>query len=263
MFFNLKKKTEASQRGKRTGGNGRSGHDGAMVDSGDPSQVSCFDRLHKKEKEEFLSLLATTCATLPEGGEHVLDSFISTEGHVTPEYLRQSLSESGFDIPLSTVKEVLELLCRYGIAQKLMLNGTGPWYEHLHLGSSHDHLVCTKCGKIVEFEDESLNTYIDRLAGLQQFLPLTHKLNIVGVCPECQQGTRHTMPLSLAAQGERVRIVSFEGGGRMKERLNSMGLSIGEVVEILNSSGPFIVNARNSRIAIGKGLAQKVMVSLV
>ncbi len=227
------------------------------------SSGPCFDRLHEREKQEFLNLISSTCDTLPENGEKVLDRFITTEGHVTPEYLAESLERDGQHIPVSTVKEVLELLCRYGIAQKVMLNGTGPWYEHLHLGNRHDHLVCTKCGKVVEFEDDSLNSYIDRVAGEQQFLPLAHKLNIVGVCPACQEGKEHVMPLALASQGERVMIVSFEGGPKMKDRLTSMGLSVGEVVEVLNSSGPFILNARNSRIALGKGLAQKVMVSLV
>ena len=262
MFFNLMKKSDAAER--KLGGSRSATEPGSnSKETGGSSSRSCFDRLHKKEKEEFLNLLSSTCDTLPKDGEKVLDRFIGTEGHVTPEYLAESLEEDGEQVPVSTVKEVLELLCRYGIAQKVMLNGTGPWYEHLHLGNRHDHLVCTKCGKVVEFEDESLNSYIDRLAGEQQFLPLAHKLNIVGVCPACQEGKEQVMPLALASQGERVKIISFEGGAKMKERLNSMGLSVGEVVEVLNSSGPFIINARNSRIALGKGLAQKVMVSLV
>ncbi len=223
----------------------------------------CFDRLHQREKQEFLDLISHTCDTLPPQGEEVLDLFITTEGHVTPEYLRESLEKQGIDVPLSTVNEVLDLLCRYGIAQKVILNGTGPWYEHLHLGSRHDHLVCTKCGKVIEFEDDTLNSFIDRLAGEHQFLPLAHKLNIAGVCPSCQAGEEHVMPLAMASKGEHVRIVGFEGGPKLKERLNSMGLSVGQTVEVLNNSGPFIVNARNTRIALGKGLAHKVMVSLI
>ncbi len=228
-----------------------------------PSGHAGFDSLHRKEKDEFLALLENTCDSLPPEGEQVLDWFITTEGHITPEYLREKMSEQGLDIPVSTITEVLELLCRYGIAQKIMLNGTGPWYEHLHLGNRHDHLVCTKCGKVVEFEDDGLNSHINRVAGERQFLPLAHKLNIVGICPACQEGKEHIMPLALAGPGERVRIVSFEGGSKLKDRLTAMGLSVGEVVEVINSSGPYIVNVRNSRIALGKGLAQKVMVSPV
>jgi len=257
------KKSDAAERKPDINKNSSPDPAGLLRGKCASSSGPCFDRLHEREKQEFLNLISSTCDTLPENGEKVLDRFITTEGHVTPEYLAESLERDGQHIPVSTVKEVLELLCRYGIAQKVMLNGTGPWYEHLHLGNRHDHLVCTKCGKVVEFEDDSLNSYIDRVAGEQQFLPLAHKLNIVGVCPACQEGKEHVMPLALASQGERVMIVSFEGGPKMKDRLTSMGLSVGEVVEVLNSSGPFILNARNSRIALGKGLAQKVMVSLV
>ena len=257
MLFNLLKK-------KREACPGFNGHDACRCAkrSGD-SAGNHLDPLHRKEKEEFLALIQTTCDTLPPGGDKVLDWFIGTEGHITPEYLQKKLAEHGEDIPVSTVTEVLELLCRYGFAQKVMLNGTGPWYEHLHLGNRHDHLVCTKCGRVVEFEDDTLNSYIDRSAGEHQFLPLIHKLNIVGICPACQEGKEQVMPLAAAGPGEKVRIVRFEGGDRLKERLTSMGLNVGEVVEVLNSAGPFIINVKNSRIALGKGLAQKVMVSLV
>ncbi len=225
--------------------------------AGDPG----FDSLHRKEKEEFLALLENSCDSLPPDGEQILDLFITTEGHVTPEYLREKMAAQHLDIPVSTIAEVLELLCRYGIAQKIMLNGTGPWYEHLHLGNRHDHLVCTKCGKVVEFEDDGLNSHINRVAGERQFLPLVHKLNIAGICPACQEGKEQIMPLALAGPGERVRVVGFDGGQKLRDRLTAMGLSVGETVEVINSSGPYIVNVRNSRIALGKGLAQKVMVS--
>ena len=258
MFFNLIKKTDS-----RDNDFPDQDSTGIQIRSGAKLTDSCFDRLHRKEKDEFLALIANTCDQLPANGEKVLDYFICMEGHITPEYLARELAEQGKNISVATITEVLELLCRYGIAQKVMLNGTGPWYEHLHLGNRHDHLVCTKCGKIVEFEDESLNRYIDRVAGEQQFLPLAHKLNIVGICPACQKGEEHLMPLALASHGERVKIIKFDGGPKMKERLTSMGLSIGETIEVLNNAGPFIVNARNSRLALGKGLAQKVIVSLV
>ncbi len=262
MLFNLKKKLSRNCDKKSC----RKKNSDFFVPPNPTSNTAsgtCFDRLHQKEKQEFLDLISHTCDTLPPQGEAVLDLFICTEGHVTPEYLYDTLVKQGRNIPLSTINEVLDLLCRYGIAQKVILNGTGPWYEHLHLGSRHDHLVCTKCGKVIEFEDDTLNNFIDKLAGEQQFLPLAHKLNIAGVCPECQQGGERILPLSMTSKGERVKIISFEGGATLKERLNSMGLSVGQVVEVLNNSGPFIVNARNTRIALGKGLAQKVMVSIV
>ncbi len=148
------KKADAAGGGVKDQDNGAFQPEKGKDDSENISGA-CFDRLHRKEKDEFLHLLSNTCDTLPPDGEKVLDCFIGTEGHITPEYLKQKLAETGDNVSLQTVTEVLELLCRYGIAQKVMLNGTGPWYEHLHLGSRHDHLVCTKCGKVVEFQSST------------------------------------------------------------------------------------------------------------
>jgi Fur family ferric uptake transcriptional regulator len=109
--------------------------------------------LHEREKEEFLRLLNQTGEELPQGGKDMVDVFLKTEGHISQDFFQKKLSETGIDADPETVKNMLELLCRYGIAQKAVLNGKGPWYEHLHIGNEHDHLLCARCGKVAEITD--------------------------------------------------------------------------------------------------------------
>ncbi len=225
--------------------------------SGSPHLI---DPLHAKEKKEFLRLLEQTGETLPPGGEKVLDLFISTDGHVSPDYLKDRLEAE--EVDSATVDNVLHLLCRYGVAQKVVLNGSGPWFEHLHLGADHDHLMCVKCGRVVEFRDSDLKLSGQKVARGYDFQPLVHRMTILGLCPRCRSREGPAMPLSLAAKGEKVRVVRFLGGRNMQGKLTAMGITVGDVVEILNNAGPYIINVKGCRLALGKGLAKKVMVSL-
>ena len=72
-----------------------------------------------------------------------------------------------------------------------------------------------------------------------------------------------SMPLAMACAGERVHIHSVAGGRGVHQRLASMGLSVGSEIEIIKRGipGPFLVGFGDTRLAIGAGIAHKIMVS--
>ncbi len=68
-------------------------------------------------------------------------------------------------------------------------------------------------------------------------------------------------PLSMAVEGERVRIVMHRGGQGLDKRLASMGLQIDSTIEILHClGGSLVVAANDIRLALGTGMAHKIMV---
>ena len=71
------------------------------------------------------------------------------------------------------------------------------------------------------------------------------------------------MPLTIIQVGRTVKIVSVEAGGRLQGRLAAMGLVPGEEIEVLRNTphGPFLIGVKGSRIMLGRGMAQKIMVS--
>jgi ferrous iron transport protein A len=71
-------------------------------------------------------------------------------------------------------------------------------------------------------------------------------------------------PLALAGEGERVRIVSVGQGRRREERLISMGLTVGSELEVLQCQpgGAVVVRCEETRLALGAGMAQTIMVVL-
>jgi Fe2+ transport system protein FeoA len=73
---------------------------------------------------------------------------------------------------------------------------------------------------------------------------------------------RNKMPLSMIEAGRRVRVLSVYGGRGLKARLAAMGLVPGAEFEVVrnNLKGPFIVAVKESRVILGRGMAQKIMV---
>lgn len=69
------------------------------------------------------------------------------------------------------------------------------------------------------------------------------------------------MPLSFLPAGSRARVVDVRGGYGLRRRLFEMGLTPDTIVEVLaNSWGPVLVRVRGAVIAIGRGIARKILV---
>jgi len=73
-----------------------------------------------------------------------------------------------------------------------------------------------------------------------------------------------SLPLTMVAQGERVRLLKVNAGESLSSRLNAMGLTPGvELTVIQDSGGPLLLGVRDSRLALGRGMAQKIFVELI
>jgi len=60
------------------------------------------------------------------------------------------------------------------------------WYERAWKAEHHDHLICTECGRVVEFEYPAIDVLQEAVAGEHGFLLTDHHLELMGVCRECQ-----------------------------------------------------------------------------
>jgi len=162
------------------------------------------------------------------------------------------------------VEDTLEHLCRFGFAQKNRFDNGDLYYEHLHLGHHHDHMICTKCRRIIEFKDEKLEGLQLKICNAHGFHMLQHKMEIYGVCSSCLDDRQQIIPLSSARQGESLVIEGFIGGSGARLRLLSMGLRQGDELQVITnqSSGQVVVAIDFKRYVLGRGMAGKVLVRL-
>jgi len=198
----------------------------------------------------------------------ILRAFLDCEVHVGAEDLfhrLQAADRPGDDtmpISLDEVESTLEMFVNYGLAVKREFEGQPTRYEHVHPGRDHDHMICVRCGRIVEIADARLEALLEQLARREGLRPLAHRLEIYGLCRRCDARPGPLMPLSSLPEGTRARIITLTGGRGLQARLISMGLNPGSEVAVVNNTGPgpFIIASRGTRIALGFGLARRLLV---
>lgn len=219
-------------------------------------------QIHSYERDQFEKLFRQEQIDCLEDRLHVLDAFLQTEQHVTADELKAILDGHGHAVSADFVTETLELMCRFGFAQHNRFHNGVKRYEHRHLGHHHDHMVCTKCGRIMEFENRKMEALQEQIAADYGFMMLQHRMEIYGICDACQADRKHDIPLVVAKPGERAVIRELIGGSSSRLRLMSMGLRVGDEIEILTNcgKGQMVVAADNHRYVLGRGLAQKIIV---
>jgi ferrous iron transport protein A len=74
--------------------------------------------------------------------------------------------------------------------------------------------------------------------------------------------TNQGMPLAMARPGELVTLIGVRAGWGLQRRLADMGLTPGVQIRVMNSQtpGPVLIDLRGSRVALGRGVAQKILV---
>lgn len=227
-------------------------------------QRKAMENNNHLEKTNFKALIEVDGNERVQERLNIIDAFLDAEEHITLEQMCRLLTEKGYDYEPEFVRQCMNRMVDLGFAQKKQFEGQPIRYEHRHLGRHHDHLICTKCGKIVEFANEDIERLQVKIAARQGFHMLQHRMEIYGLCSDCLAQRRPLMPLAMAKPGERVMIKEMTGGRIARVRLTNMGLRPGDYIEIINNTGlgRIILGRGNSRLAIGRGIAQKIMVAL-
>ncbi|MBI5552518.1 MAG: transcriptional repressor [Desulfobacterales bacterium] len=221
--------------------------------------------IHRQEKEQFIKLFEQDRIDRFEDRLAVLELFLGSDEHVTAPELAALVRQAGHNFSDDFVLETIELMCRYGFAQANHFDNGQVRYEHRHLGQHHDHLICTKCQKIIEFEDADIEQLQLKVAAAYGFHMLQHRMELYGICRQCQDQREQGLCLDAARTGERLRIVAFSGGSQSKLRLLSMGLRVGDEIEVITNihQGQVVIALDFKRLVLGKGLAQKIRVETI
>ncbi|MDC4224503.1 MAG: transcriptional repressor [Candidatus Manganitrophus sp.] len=115
----------------------------------------------------------------------ILRAFIEAERHVTAEELYRMMREKHASIGLATIYRTLNLFCECGLAEQRQFGDGHARYELTYNVNHHDHLVCTQCKKIIEFENMDIEKLQEKVAKAHRFTIYSHKLEIYGLCSDC------------------------------------------------------------------------------
>jgi Fur family ferric uptake transcriptional regulator len=118
----------------------------------------------------------------------ILQVFLAAQGHVTNEEIYNAVREEHPAIGYTTVYRTMKLLCDAGLANERHFDDGITRYEIEH--EHHDHLVCVKCGKIVEFECSMIESTQNEIADRYGFRVLRHRHELYGHCAKCREDRR-------------------------------------------------------------------------
>lgn len=116
----------------------------------------------------------------------ILEQFLKSEGHVSAEEVYDFVRKINPEIGQATVYRAMRLLCEAGIARELHLGDGVTRYETKHGHGHHDHLICDRCRKEIEFLDTEIEKLQERQALEHGFTLTGHRMILFGLCPDCQ-----------------------------------------------------------------------------
>jgi len=120
----------------------------------------------------------------------ILDIFRkSNERHLSAEDVYRALISENVEIGLATVYRVLTQFEQAGILARSQFDGGKAVFE-LNDGDHHDHMICTNCGKVIEFSDADIEKRQHKIARDHGLTLESHHMVLYGVCQDCTRAGR-------------------------------------------------------------------------
>lgn len=114
----------------------------------------------------------------------IVGEFFRRHQHLTVEELLEQVRRADTSIGFATVYRTLKLLTDSGLAWRREFGGGRSRYEHI-TEHHHDHLICTDCGRIMEFENDQIEALQARVCRKHRFRMTHHKMELYGLCEAC------------------------------------------------------------------------------
>ncbi|QKE29436.1 ferric uptake regulation protein [Arcobacter acticola] len=144
------------------------------------SNEEIIDELKKIVKQKGLKYT--------EQREIVLSVLLDAQDHLTAEEVYNEIKKEHTDsnIGIATVYRALSFLEEVDLITSIAFGTDGKKYES-NAKSHHDHLICTNCGKIIEFIDDEIEKRQDKIAKKNKFKITSHSMQLYGTCETCQE----------------------------------------------------------------------------
>ena len=116
----------------------------------------------------------------------ILKEVFSTHRHFEVDDLFVRIRRRDKRISRSTLYRTLRLLVECGLLREVLFGERHSHYEHVLGHEHHDHLLCLRCGRVIEFSNGSIENLQERVCREHEFQPRGHQLQIRGYCRKCR-----------------------------------------------------------------------------
>ncbi len=116
----------------------------------------------------------------------LFDFVMNQKNHFTKENLLEYAQEHINNLGIATIYRFLHTLVKSNLLEEHEFGGE-KLFEVKNPENHHDHLICEKCGKIIEFTNTKIEHLQEKIALEHHFKLLDHKLILYGTCQKCQK----------------------------------------------------------------------------
>ena len=115
----------------------------------------------------------------------ILEIVERSSEHLTTEQIYSALKQDCPRVVLATVYNNLNRLWEAGLVRRISQEGMPDRYDRVE---RHDHLVCRRCGKLLDIDLGDLTGQLQERAGVSF---LTYDLKLIYICEDCRERERH------------------------------------------------------------------------
>ncbi|MFA7084513.1 MAG: Fur family transcriptional regulator [Arcobacteraceae bacterium] len=145
--------------------------------------------IHDSEQviDELKKIVKQKGLKYTEQREVVLKILMHAQEHLTAEEIYNLIKkqEPTSNIGIATVYRALSFLEEVDLITSIAFGAEGKKYES-NSKEHHDHLICTQCGKIIEFIDDEIEKRQEKIAKQNKFKVTSHSMQLYGLCQNCQ-----------------------------------------------------------------------------
>ena len=137
--------------------------------------------------EKFREYLATRGKRLTQEREIIVGEIFSDHEHfdVDEVVARLDRPSDGRRVSRATVYRTVKALEEAGLIRKVARTNDREVYEHDYGYPQHDHFICSKCEKLIEFRNEEISDILEKVAMEMGFRMTGHRLEAHGICSDC------------------------------------------------------------------------------
>lgn len=136
--------------------------------------------------ERFRKLLEEQGLKLTHERQSIFDEVNHVKHHFDADSLYERFKTKGLRISRDTVYRTIPLLLESGVIQKSVGEGKREFFEPISKEGHHDHMVCIRCGKFIEFHCEEIEAMQEKVAEQYGFKLSFHDHRLFGSCRDCQ-----------------------------------------------------------------------------
>ena len=136
--------------------------------------------------QEFEKLLQKKGLKFTYERKTIFEEISKLKEHFDADSLYERFKKKGLRISRDTVYRTIPLLLESHVIQKSVGEGHRDFFERTSGKGHHDHILCVRCGKIIEFKCEEIEVLQDKICEKYGFELTFHDHRLFGYCKDCQ-----------------------------------------------------------------------------